>query len=127
MLFRSIDKKSESLKLIQQARNEAHRFGITFHRNQRSKDFLVTELTGIEGIGEKTSEKLLTHFGSVIKVKAATADELQAVIGKQATKQVIRYFIKQKEGKEREIEEILPLEGENEGNTEGVSDATQNI
>ena len=116
-----IDKKSESLKLIQQARNEAHRFGITFHRNQRSKDFLVTELTGIEGIGEKTSEKLLTHFGSVIKVKAATAEELQAVIGKEATRRVIRYFIKQKEGKDREIEEILPLAEENEGNTEGVN------
>ncbi len=91
-----IDKKSESLKLIQQCRNEAHRFGITFHRNQRSKNFLVTELTGIEGIGDKISEKLLTHFGSVIKVKAATAEELEAVIGKSATKKVITYFLKTK-------------------------------
>ncbi len=92
-----IDKKSESLKLIQQCRNEAHRFGITFHRNQRSKNFLVTELTGIEGIGDKISEKLLTHFGSVIKVKAATSEELEAVIGKSATKKVITYFLKNKE------------------------------
>jgi excinuclease ABC subunit C len=92
-----IDKKSESLKLIQQCRNEAHRFGITFHRNQRSKNFLVTELTGIEGVGDKTSEKLLTHFGSVIKVKAATSKELEAVIGKAATKKVITYFLKNKE------------------------------
>ena len=91
-----IDKKSESLKLIQQCRNEAHRFGITFHRNQRSKNFIVTELTGIEGIGDKISEKLLTHFGSVIKVKAATAEELEAVIGKVATKKVISYFLKNK-------------------------------
>jgi excinuclease ABC subunit C len=89
-----IDKKSESLKLIQQCRNEAHRFGITFHRNQRSKNFIQTELTGIEGIGETTAEKLLTHFGSVIKVKEATAEELEAVIGKAATKKVKTYFIK---------------------------------
>jgi excinuclease ABC subunit C len=92
-----IDKKSESLKLIQQCRNEAHRFGITFHRNQRSKNFITTELTGIEGVGEKTSEKLLTHFGSVTKIKEATSEELEAIIGKAATKQVIRYFIKNKE------------------------------
>ncbi len=89
-----IDKKSESLKLIQQCRDEAHRFGITFHRNQRSKNFITTELTGIEGIGEKTSEKLLTHFGSVAKIKAAKAEELEAVVGKKATKQVVKYFIK---------------------------------
>ncbi len=92
-----IDKKSESLKLIQQCRNEAHRFGITFHRNQRSKNFITTELTGIEGVGEKTSEKLLIHFGSVTKIKAATKEELELVVGKAATKQVIKYFIKNKE------------------------------
>ena len=92
-----IDKKSESLKLIQQCRNEAHRFGITFHRNQRSKNFITTELTGIEGVGEKTSEKLLIHFGSVTKIKAATKEELEIVVGKAATKQVIKYFIKNKE------------------------------
>ncbi len=92
-----IDKKSESLKLIQQCRNEAHRFGITFHRNQRSKNFITTELTGIEGIGEKISEKLLTHFGSVNKIKLATKEELEAQIGKSATKKVITYFLKNKE------------------------------
>jgi excinuclease ABC subunit C len=92
-----IDKKSESLKLIQQCRNEAHRFGITFHRNQRSKNFITTELTGIEGVGEKTSEKLLTHFGSVTKIKSASKEELELVVGKAATKQVIKYFIKNKE------------------------------
>jgi excinuclease ABC subunit C len=91
-----IDKKSEALKLIQQARNEAHRFGITFHRNQRSKNFITTELTGIEGIGEKISEKLLTHFGSVVKIKEATAEELSEIIGKSATKKVISYFLKNK-------------------------------
>ncbi|MEP6646919.1 MAG: excinuclease ABC subunit UvrC, partial [Saprospiraceae bacterium] len=60
-----IDKKSESLRLIQQIRNEAHRFAITFHRNTRSKNFTNTELLSIKGIGEKTAEKLLKHFGSV--------------------------------------------------------------
>ena len=92
-----IDKKSESLKLIQQCRNEAHRFGITFHRHQRSKNFITTELTGIEGIGEKISEKLLTYFGSVNKIKMATKEELEAQIGKNATKKVITYFLKNKE------------------------------
>lgn len=90
-----IDKKSESLKLIQQCRNEAHRFGITFHRNQRSKNFIVTELTGIEGIGEKIAEKLLTHFGSVTKIKTATKEDLEALIGKAAAKKLITYFLKQ--------------------------------
>ena len=92
-----IDKKSESLKLIQQCRNEAHRFGITFHRHQRSKNFITTELTGIEGIGEKISEKLLTYFGSVNKIKMATKEELEAQIGKNATKKVVTYFLKNKE------------------------------
>jgi excinuclease ABC subunit C len=92
-----IDKKSESLKLIQQARNEAHRFGITFHRNQRSKNFITTELTGIEGIGDKISETLLTTFGSVAKIKAATKEELETAIGKAAAKKVVMYFLKNKE------------------------------
>ena len=87
-----INKKSESLKLIQQARNEAHRFAITFHRNQRSKNFTESELTQIPGIGEKTAQKLLSHFGSVKKVKAASIEALIAVIGKGATMKVRTYF-----------------------------------
>jgi excinuclease ABC subunit C len=87
-----INKKSESLKLIQQARNEAHRFGITFHRNQRSKNFLTTELTEIPGIGEKISEKLLTHFGSVTRLKEASNEDVIALIGKSAAKKVEKYF-----------------------------------
>ena len=114
-----INKKSESLKLIQQARDEAHRFGITFHRNQRSKNFLVTELTGIEGIGEKLSEKLLTHFGSVKRIREATADELTALIGKKATKRLVKYFTEQKM-KNGDLDVILPEVLEKVGNTEGV-------
>jgi len=87
-----INKKSESLRLIQHARNEAHRFAITFHRNQRSKDFTSTELTKIQGIGEKTAQKLLSHFGSVKKIKLATTSELEAVVGKSATNHIQSYF-----------------------------------
>ena len=87
-----INKKSETLKLIQQARNEAHRFAITFHRNQRSKDFTSTELTQIPGIGDKTAEKLLTYFGSVKKVKTALESELIELIGKASTAKVLAYF-----------------------------------
>ena len=76
-----LDKKSESLKIIQQLRNEAHRFGITFHRNKRSKTALNTELESIQGIGEKTVVELLTHFRSLKRVKEASRDDLAEVVG----------------------------------------------
>lgn len=87
-----INKKSESLKLIQQARNEAHRFGITFHRNQRSKNFIKSGLTEIPGIGAKTAEKLLQHFGSPARVRAAAAEEVEKVAGKAAAGKLMQYF-----------------------------------
>jgi len=87
-----INKKSESLKLIQQARNEAHRFGITFHRNQRSKNFIKTELTEIPGIGAKTAEKLLQQFGSPARLRAAAAEEIEKAVGKAAAAKVAAYF-----------------------------------
>ena len=87
-----INKKSESLKLIQQARNEAHRFAITFHRQKRSQNFTATELTGIPGIGAKTADKLLQHFGSVKKVRAALQTELAEVVGPGAAAKVVGYF-----------------------------------
>ena len=93
-----INKKSESLKLIQQARNEAHRFAITFHRDQRSRNFTKTELTDIPGIGEKTAEKLLRHFGSVKKIREALVTDLSPVIGPEGAKRVVGYF----QGKEKE-------------------------
>lgn len=92
-----INKKSESLVLIQQARNEAHRFAITFHRDQRSKNFIDTELNNIPGIGEKTAQKLLTHFGSVKKVREALASELIEVLGMAKAKVVKAYFDKEGE------------------------------
>mgnify|MGYP000308786141 CR=1 FL=1 len=76
-----LDKKTETLKIIQQLRNEAHRFGITFHRNKRSKSAIGTELEEITGIGEKTSIELLQHFRSITKVKKASLKELEEVIG----------------------------------------------
>lgn len=87
-----INKKSESLKLIQQARNEAHRFAITFHRDQRSRNFLTTELTEIPGIGAKTAEKLLQHFGSVARLRAAPPEEVEQAVGKAAADKVRAYF-----------------------------------
>ncbi len=87
-----IDKKSESLKLIQQARDEAHRFAITFHRTKRSQHFTSTELTNIPGIGAKTAQKLLTHFGSLKRVKEARASELAEVAGLNVAKRVKEYF-----------------------------------
>ena len=76
-----LDKKSETLKIIQQLRNEAHRFGITFHRNKRSKTALNTELEEITGIGEKTVVELLKQFRSVKRIKEASEKELAEVIG----------------------------------------------
>ncbi len=76
-----LNKKSESLKVIQQLRNEAHRFGITFHRNKRSKTALNTELEAIPGIGDKTVVELLTHFRSLKRVKEASKEDLIQVVG----------------------------------------------
>lgn len=87
-----IDKRSESLKVIQHMRNEAHRFGITHHRNKRSKGALGTELTQIEGIGEKTATDLLSHFKSIKRLKGATPEEIEAVVGPSKAKLVVDYF-----------------------------------
>lgn len=87
-----IDKKSESLKLIQQARNEAHRFAINFHRDQRSRNFTSTELTNIPGLGEKTAQKLLSHFGSVKKIKAASPTDLAEVVSITMVRKLQNYF-----------------------------------
>jgi len=85
-----LDKRSESLKLIQQLRDEAHRFGITHHRKQRNKDSLGTSLDIIEGIGPKTVELLMSHFGSVKKVMEAKKEELIKLIGKSKTEKILK-------------------------------------
>ena len=87
-----LDKKSESLKVIQQLRNEAHRFGITFHRNLRSKDAIHSELDDIKGIGEKTATDLLKAFKSVSEIKLASLDALIGVVGPSKAKIIYEYF-----------------------------------
>jgi len=87
-----INKKSESLKLIQQLRNEAHRFAITFHRQKRSQFFTSSELENIPGIGQKTAAKLLQEFGSVKKIKAATFVDIELIVGKSAASKLRQYF-----------------------------------
>jgi|EP01037_Dinobryon_pediforme_P016038 excinuclease ABC subunit C len=91
-----LDKKSETLKVIQQLRDEAHRFGITFHRKKRDQGTLVTELELIEGIGKTTSEKLLKYFKSVKKIREATETELMEVVNTKQAKAIISYFAKDK-------------------------------
>ncbi|WP_029033910.1 excinuclease ABC subunit UvrC [Salinimicrobium terrae] len=87
-----LDKKTESLKIIQQLRNEAHRFGITFHRQKRSSVALNTELEEIPGIGEKTVVELLKNFRSLKRVKEASLDSLSSVVGKSKATLVHQYY-----------------------------------
>jgi excinuclease ABC subunit C len=87
-----LDKKSETLKIIQQLRNEAHRFGITHHRDKRSKSALQTSIESIEGIGEKTMEALIKKFKSVKRIKALTEDEIAQEIGASKAKKVFEYY-----------------------------------
>lgn len=87
-----LDKKSETLKIIQQLRNEAHRFGIEHHRNRRSKTALNTELETIPGVGEKTVVELLKHFKSAKRVANAKLDELEAVVGVSRAAKVYNYY-----------------------------------
>ena len=87
-----IDKKSETLKILQNARNEAHRFGITHHRNKRSKNTFKTELTDIPGIGKATAEDLLKKFQSVTRIKKATLSEIAEAIGPSKAQAVMTWF-----------------------------------
>ena len=91
-----IDKKSESLMLLQRIRDEAHRFAITFHRDVRSKNAFGTQLTDIAGIGEGTAQKLLKQFKSVRKIKEATEEELSAAIGATKAKLLVEWIEKNK-------------------------------
>jgi excinuclease ABC subunit C len=89
-----LDKTSESLKVIQQMRDEAHRFGITHHRNQRSKNFTTSELHTIQGIGPKTAEVLLTEMKSISAIKKANVEVLAKIIGNAKAEIVKEYFDK---------------------------------
>ncbi len=87
-----LDKKSETLKIIQQLRNEAHRFGITFHRDKRSKAALNSSVESIPGIGEKTMLTLIKHFKSVKRVKLATEKEISDVVGVSKAKKITEFY-----------------------------------
>jgi excinuclease ABC subunit C len=78
--------------VIQHIRDEAHRFGITHHRNRRSKAFTRTELSDIKGIGDKTAAELLKHFKSVRRIREASEAEIGEVIGKAKAELVTRHF-----------------------------------
>ena len=90
-----LDKKSETLKVIQRLRDEAHRFGITFHRQKRSKAAIDTELQNIKGIGQKTALDLLKEFRSVKRIKEAKEDQITQVIGQAKAKLITNYFSEQ--------------------------------
>ena len=87
-----LDKKSETLKIIQQLRNEAHRFGITHHRDKRSKSALNSTIELIPGIGEKTMLTLLKHFKSVKRLKLATEIEISQVVGVSKAKKISEFY-----------------------------------
>ncbi len=92
-----LDKKSETLKIIQQLRDEAHRFGITFHRKKRDQGTLKTELELIPGIGKSTADKLLVKFKSVKKIKEASEKDLSEVLNKKQMQTLNSFFNEQKE------------------------------
>jgi excinuclease ABC subunit C len=87
-----LDKKSETLKIIQQLRNEAHRFGIDHHRNKRSKSALHSELESIPGIGDKTRVELLKAFKSPQRISFAKLDELEQIIGHSKAQKIYNYY-----------------------------------
>jgi excinuclease ABC subunit C len=87
-----LDKKSETLKIIQQLRNEAHRFGITHHRDKRSKGALKTSVESIPGIGEKTMITLITHFKSAKRLQAAPEEEVAKVVGPSKARKIMEYY-----------------------------------
>ena len=89
-----LDKNSISLKIIQQLRNEAHRFGINFHRKKRSSEMIESDLDKIRGIGPKTKEILLKHFDSVDKIKSASGEVLENLVGSAKSAILSEYFRK---------------------------------
>ena len=87
-----IDRNSQALKVLQRIRDEAHRFGITFHRNLRSKAAIQSALREIKGVGEKTEQRLLLHYGSVARIAAAPLEELSALVGAELAVKIHDYL-----------------------------------
>jgi len=95
-----LDRFSPILHLVQSIRDEAHRFAVTFHRTRRNAQRLTSELDGIEGVGEKTVQRLLKHFGSSELVRAAGQEQLAAVVGQAAARRIRRHYEEQLAAKE---------------------------
>ena len=89
-----LNKKSAHLKLIQQIRNEAHRFAISYHKDLRSKTFLDSKIESIKGIGEKTRTKLLNHFGSLNNLQKSKEKDIIKLIGNKKAENIINFFKK---------------------------------
>ena len=86
-----LDRNSQALKLLQRARDEAHRFGITFHRSLRSKAAIHSTLRDIPGVGPRTEERLLLHFGSLARVLATPESEVAALVGPVLARRIADY------------------------------------
>ena len=84
-----IDRNSPALKVLQHIRDEAHRFGITFHRKLRGKAQIESALSSIKGVGEKTEQRLLLRFGSVARIAAASVEDLSEVVGKSLAERIL--------------------------------------
>lgn len=95
-----IDRNSSALKVLQQIRDEAHRFGITFHRSLRSKSQIESALTRIKGVGEQTEKRLLIHYGSVPRIASAPVEDLAAFLGKQELAERIHNELNREEDEE---------------------------
>ena len=89
-----IDRNSPALKVLQQIRDEAHRFGITFHRNLRSKSQISSVLRDIKGVGDKTEQRLLLRFGSVARIAAASVDDIAELVGRPLAERILNHLSK---------------------------------
>lgn len=107
-----IDKNSESLRVVQHLRDEAHRFGITHHRNRRSKAQVLSTLDEIKGVGEATRQSLIRHFKSLKRVREASLSDIADVIG-QAKAELVYNFLNSPDN--QEVEDIQTLNNENSG------------
>ena len=87
-----LDRRSPVLKVIQQIRDESHRFAITFHRARRAKRHLTSELSEIAGVGPRTRQKLLSHFGSLARVRSASMEQLEEVVTHRQAEVVWKHF-----------------------------------
>ena len=94
-----IDKNSESLRLIQFLRNEAHRFGIDFHRLKRSNSMITSELSSIPGVGQSSINKLFKHFKSIESIQKSTEEEITKILDKGKAKKIVAYYTKQQDNK----------------------------